>query len=95
MMDSRLLQIVRAPAQGEPAALVATWIMGELLGFGDVTLDLSDPDSVRFRLGPGTRPPAVRRIVRGLLSEARFAGWALLEVEGEGCADARTVGGGP
>jgi hypothetical protein len=73
------LRLQRVDTAGEPAAMVATWVMGELTAFSAVSVAFVHPDVVTFDAVSATELAGIRSNVATLLREARFAHWVLKE----------------
>jgi hypothetical protein len=79
-MDSTSrLRLRRVDAEGEPAAMVATWVMGELTSYPGLTVTFTHPDTVRFEAGSPAELEEIRAHMSALLRENRFAHWELNE----------------
>lgn len=66
---------------GTPAAMVATWVMDELLAFYDVQIRSIEPDEVTLKVAPEDFK-SVRASVAALLDEPRFMGWIICGIPG-------------
>jgi len=76
-MTRARLQVDRRASEATPAALVATWLAGELLDVEGVTFRLWGDDRVTLEAPTGTYD--VRARIVQLLNESRFAGWSLVD----------------
>ncbi len=77
MNTSVEVRLERVDPRGEPAAMVATWIMGELLAFSGVGVRLTGPDAVTLELASPVDRVRVRATVAALLGEPRFSQWTM------------------
>jgi hypothetical protein len=67
--------------RGAPAAMVATWVMGELLSFADVGIRLENPEGITLEIALGDFE-RVRASLAALLREPRFARWVISAIPG-------------
>jgi hypothetical protein len=79
MRTTSRLRLQRVNAGGEPAAMVATWVMGELMGFDGVGVSFEHPDVVTFDDESDEELQEIRNRVAALLREARFVHWVIEE----------------
>jgi hypothetical protein len=70
------IRLERIDQYGAPAAMVATWVMSELLAFSDVDVQLKDPGEITLKLAPEDSE-RVRSSLAALLGEPRFARWVI------------------
>ena len=78
-MHTNQLRLHRLDSDAEPAALVATWLIGELLNVDGISVTLPREDTVILQLAPSTEPDPIRKRTKSLLGESRFGGWTLLD----------------
>lgn len=71
------LRLIRVDTAGEPAAMVATWMMGELLNVPGVSVRFQHPDRVTLETGTAEELDVVQTRINTLLTEPRFARWAV------------------
>lgn len=73
------LRLERMDQTGEPGALVAAWLMGELLSgarvFGDVTVQLVQANEVILEVPSPEDLTQLHTRITALLVEPRFAQW--------------------
>jgi hypothetical protein len=71
-----VLYVDRRDPGGEPGALVAAWLWGELLDVPAVAVAETGPDTLAVRADPGAMD-GVRHRVQDLLTQPRFVCWRL------------------
>jgi hypothetical protein len=79
MITQPQLHLERVATAGEPAAMIATWMMGELLHVPGLTVAFEHPDRVVLQTLSSSDLALIRGRIDGLLSEPRFASWAVRE----------------
>jgi hypothetical protein len=75
------IRLERIDQRGAPAAMVATWVMSELLAFSDIDVRLKDPGEITLELAP-EESERVRTSLAALLDEPRFARWVIAGLPG-------------
>ncbi len=73
------LQLERVDAAGRPAAMVATWLLGELTNVPGVSVRIEHPEVITLETRSPEDLARIQARITALLREPRFSRWAVRE----------------